>query len=159
VLEILTFFAIIKSNLIMELTISKAVFGIRPNVTMPDKRILDVLGENGVRQLISNQYDCLFKSEVSHLFPTNDVAREKAKLKSSDFFIQILGGRPYFNENQGSPMMTRRHMPFKITPEARIVWLNCYKKVLLNSELEENLILSFWQYLNVFSMWMVNTPE
>lgn len=143
----------------MELEITEVPFGVRPNVEMPDKRIFAILGETGIRQLISNHYDCLFKSEIAHLFPSNEQAQAKAKLKSSDFFIQIFGGYPYYNENQGSPMMTRRHQPFKITAQARIVWLNCYKSVLLKLDLEDELLFSFWKYLNVFSMWMINTPE
>lgn len=143
----------------MELLITEFNFGERPKVEMPDKRIFAILGESGIRQLISNHYDCLFKSEIAHLFPSDEEAREKAKLKSSDFFIQIFGGHPYYNENQGAPMMTRRHQPFKITAQARMLWLNCYRSVLLKLDLEDELLLSFWKYLNVFSMWMVNTPE
>jgi len=73
--------------------------------------------------------------------------------------IQICGGPDYFNQHRGKPMMIDRHSQFSITPEGRVVWLNCYKKVLLELNIPENLVLSFWNYINVFSNWMVNTPS
>jgi hemoglobin len=56
-------------------------------------------------------------------------------------------------------MLAKRHSPFAITEEARIVWLQCYIEVLSKLELPEDLISSFWNYLNTFSFWMVNTNE
>jgi len=51
-----------------------------------------------------------------------------------------------------------RHAPFTITLEGRNVWLTCYKEALLELDIPENLVLSFWNYINVFSIWIVNTP-
>lgn len=56
-------------------------------------------------------------------------------------------------------MMFVRHQPFKITPKARVVWLECYIEVLKNLDIEEDLIKSFWDYLDIFSIWMINTNE
>jgi len=39
------------------------------------------------------------------------------------------------------------------------VWLNCYKQALAELTIPRPLIVSFWNYLNVFSSWMVNAPE
>ena len=109
--------------------------------------------------MVSDHYDLLSKSEIKHLFPRIDEALDKAKQRSSDFFIQICGGHPYFNENRGKPLLAKRHAPFAITPAARIVWLKCYQQVLSKLDLPEEIIQSFWNYLNVFSVWMVNTKE
>ena len=143
----------------MELEITDYIFGARPGVTMPDKQILKQIGEEGVRKLVSAHYDLLKKSEIKELFPKNEVALDVAKERAADFFIQILWGHPYYNENRGSPMMTRRHLPFKISSSAREIWLNCYKVLLIQLDLPEQLILSYWDYLNVFSTWMVNAKE
>ncbi len=144
---------------LMELTITDYAFGMRPGVAMPDKQILELLGEERVRKLVSDHYDLLVESEIKNLFPGNPVALDAAKERAADFFIQILGGPQYYNENRGNPMMTRRHMPFKITPSARNIWLGFYKELLLGLDLPEHLIQSYWNYLNVFSTWMVNTKE
>ena len=143
----------------MDLSISQFKFGQRPGVTIPTPEFLEKLTEAGVRKMVSDHYDLLSRSEVKHLFPRIDEALDKAKQRSSDFFIQICGGHPYFNENRGKPVLVRRHAPFAITPEARMVWLNCYQQVLSTLDIPEELIQSFWNYLNVFSSWMVNTSE
>jgi len=55
------------------------------------------------------------------------------------------------------PQLNKRHLPFKITNEGRTVWLNCYKEVLQKLDLPEEVKLSFWNYLDVFSKWMINS--
>lgn len=143
----------------MELKIEEYQFGEKPQVTRPDKAILEYLGEKGIRKLVDDHYNLLRESKYGSLFPAEEKEFEAAKLRSSDFFIQVLGGPEYFNQNRGAPMLVRRHQPFKISKEARIVWLQCYQKLLPKLDLPEVLILSFWEYLNVFSSWMINTEE
>ncbi len=106
--------------------------------------------------MVDDHYNLLTESSINDLFPKNPIALEKAKEHSADFFIQICGGPDYFNHNRGKPQLNRRHVPFKITAEGRIEWLNCYKPVLQELELPEEVLLSFWNYLDVFSKWMVN---
>ncbi len=141
----------------MNFTINHYEFGQRPPVSLPSPEFLDVLKEEGIRKLVSDHYDLLVQSEIKHLFPRIEEQLDKAKQRSSDFFIQICGGHPYFNENRGKPMLASRHTPFKITPEARIVWLRCYQEVLSKLNIQEQVIQSFWNYINVFSFWMVNS--
>lgn len=143
----------------MELKIDRMTFGARPNQYMPDLELYQHLGEEGVRKMVSDHYDLLVQSSIKHLFPTNPVGLDAAKERSADFFVQRLGGPDYFNQHRGKPMLVRRHMPFKITPDARIVWLECYREVLLKLEAPEHLIVAFWKYLHDFSNWMVNTPD
>lgn len=140
----------------MYFSISQFEFGQRPPVILPSPEFLEKLTEEGMRKLVSDHYDLLSQSEIKNLFPRIDEALDKAKQRSSDFFIQICGGHPYFNENRGKPMLAKRHATFTITPEARMVWLDCYKQVLSKLDLPEELVQSFWNYLNVFSFWMVN---
>jgi len=110
-----------------------------------------------MRLMVSEHYDLLKESEIKDLFPRNPIALEKAKENSADFFIQICGGPQYFNQNRGKPQLNSRHLPFKITAEGREVWLNCYKQVLQKLDLPDEVRLSFWNYLDVFSKWMVNS--
>jgi hemoglobin len=141
----------------MELTINTFEFGERPSVTLPSPLMLELLKEEGMRQMVSDHYDLLHKSEIKHLFPADEENFKAAKQRSADFFIQICGGPPYFNINRGKPVLAARHAPFAITPEARIIWLSCYKAVLVKLTIPEEVIVSYWNYLNYFSNWMVNT--
>lgn len=143
----------------MNYTITQAQIGTRPKVELPNPRILEVLGEEGMRKMISDHYDLLKQSNIRGLFPPNDQAFEMAKKHSADFFIQICGGPRYFDENRGAPMMAARHSPFAITQEARRIWLESYIIVLSNLDLEDELKQSFWNYLDIFSIWMMNTHD
>ena len=127
--------------------------------SLPNPEFLKVVGEDGLRKIISDHYDLIRKSPINNIFPEDEKEFEQAKINSSDFFIQICGGPKYFNENRGAPMMVARHQPFKITPKTRMVWLECYIEVLKKLDIDEELLKSFWNYLDIFSIWMVNTPE
>lgn len=140
----------------MNLEISPYHFGQRPDVTRPHADFLAFLGEDGIRSMINKHYDLMKESSISHLFPMNEVEFEKAKVRSADFIIQICGGPDYFNQNRGKPMLINRHAPFEISEKDREVWLKCYKEALLQTQLPDYLIQSFWNYINVFSAWMIN---
>ncbi|MBL6964539.1 MAG: globin [Bacteroidetes bacterium] len=131
----------------------------RPAVALPDPEFLKQVGEKGLRQLVSDHYDLLRTSDIKHLFPQEDSLFQQAKIKSADFFVQICGGHSYYHENRGKPRLMDRHRPFKITPKERLVWLMCYQQPLSKLELPERLILSFWNYLDIFSIWMINASE
>jgi len=140
----------------LDLTISPAQKGEHLIVQKPSPGILQMLKEEGIRKLVSDHYDLLVKSDIKHLFPVVPEQLEMAKKHASDFFIQVMGGPPYFNMNRGQPAMTRRHAQFKISTEARIEWLKCYQQLMPQLPLPEHLIQSYWNYLNNFSSWMIN---
>ena len=144
----------------MNLNITQVMFGVRVPVTKPIPEFLLEMGEEGIRKLVSDHYDKLKVSEISFLFPLDDADFEEAKKHSSDFFIQICGGPAYFNQNRGAPQMVGRHAPFRITASARNTWLELYKPLILElkeKNITETSLQSFWNYLDVFSSWMINT--
>ena len=143
----------------MEYTITTAQIGTRPPVQIPSPKVLEFLGEEGMRKLISDHYDILRESNIKGLFPPSDEGFALAKKHSADFFIQICGGPQHFNQKRGRPMMAARHAPFAITQEARRVWLESYIMILKPLDMPEELKESFWNYLDVFSIWMMNTEE
>ena len=71
----------------MEFTISKYIRGIRPEVSLPSTQMFTLLGEEGIRNLVSDHYDLLKVSNVKHLFPQDELGLKRAKEHSSDFFI------------------------------------------------------------------------
>jgi len=149
----------------MDFTISQGVMGVRPPVTKAQPEFLQLLGEEGARKMVSDHYDLLVKSDAKELFPLVGDDLVEAKKHASDFIIQICGGPAYFNQNRGAPQMVGRHAPFRITMEARNTWLEEYAKVLSNLKskdgeaMPEDLVKGFWNYLDVFSLWMVNTAS
>ncbi len=134
--------------------------GVTPPVTKPNPGFLTDIGEEGMRALLDRFYMGLYESPIKELFPQEIDVMKDAGQTSADFFIQICGGTPYFNQNRGAPQMGKRHAPFAITPDARLHWLVCFEEALQliideKQSSEEN-IQSFWDYLNVFSIWMIN---
>jgi len=141
----------------MELNITEYKTGERPNVERPSIEVYKISGEEGIRELVYDHYELLKVSLVKDLFPEEGPGLDKAKKNAADFFVQICGGPMYFNKNRGRPMMYKRHLPHKITPEARKVWLECYREALLKRNLPEEVMLSFWNYIDTFSVWMINS--
>jgi len=144
----------------MNLEIMQAQFGVRPPVVKPIPEFLLEVGEEGIRTLISKHYDKIKESEIFKIFPQDEQEFAQAKINSADFFIQICGGKPHFTINRGAPQMIGRHAPFRIDAKAREVWLELYKPLLLELEKEgvtQTSLNSFWGYLNIFSIWMINT--
>ena len=144
----------------MNLEIMQGQFGVRPPVTKPLPEFLIEMGEEGIRKMVANHYDKIKQSDIFEIFPQDESEFEDAKKHSADFMIQICGGPAYFNQNRGAPQMVGRHAPFRITPQTRQRWLELYREVILELEKEgvtERSLTSWWNYINVFSLWMVNT--
>ncbi len=146
----------------MNLEIMQSQFGVRPSVSKAIPEFLLEMKEEGIRKMVADHYDKIKQSEIYDIFPQDPQEFEDAKRHSADFMIQICGGPAYFNQNRGAPQMVGRHAPFRITAETRQVWLELYREVLMDLEkdgITERSLQSWWNYINVFSNWMVNTPS
>lgn len=143
----------------MNLQINIYPFGSRPDVTKPHPDFYKTLKEEGIRKMVSRHYDLMRLSAINSLFPTDNEEFETAKSRSADFMIQICGGPDYFNQHRGKPMLINRHAPFTINEAGRQIWLQCYQQALMETNLPEHLIESFWEYIQVFSAWMVNEKD
>ena len=144
----------------MKLEIAYAQFGARPAVTKPIPEFLIEATEDGIRKLVSDHYDAIKTSDIAHLFPRDDEGLAKAKQHAADFLIQICGGPAYFNQTRGAPRMLGRHAPFRIDAKARETWVALFIPLLeqLHEDgVTETSIRSIWDYLNIFSIWMINT--
>lgn len=130
-----------------------------PPIEKPNPQFLTQVGEEGIRNLLKRFYLALDISPIRHIFPPKDTqGMLDAGQVSADFFIQICGGPHYFNQRHGMPQMRGRHAPFAITAEARLHWLICFENALkpLETEVSEENLQSFWNYINIFSIMMIN---
>lgn len=143
----------------MELKIIKLHPSDRPEASPPEKIMFELLGEEGIRKMVSDHYDLLVQSEIKHLFPPAGPGLELAKERSADFFVQRLGGPDYFNKKRGQPRLAQRHSFFSVTPEGRVEWLRCYRPVVEKLSIPDEVKEVFWTYLHDFSNWMVNSPD
>ena len=147
----------------LDFSILPYVEGVNPPVTKPNPAFLTDITEQGMRDLLDRFYMGLFESPIKDIFPQDKAAMKIAAQHSADFFIQICGGPQYFNQNRGAPQMRARHAPFRITPNARLHWLVTYEEalqpIIKNKLSSEENIQSFWNYINVFSQWMINSRD
>jgi hemoglobin len=137
--------------------------GVNPPVTKPNPAFLVDITEQGMRNLLDKFYMALFESPIKDIFPLTKEEMKIAGQHSADFFIQICGGPQYFNQNRGAPQMRGRHAPFHITPNARLHWLVIFEEalqpIITGKQSSEENIQSFWNYLNIFSQWMINSKD
>lgn len=144
----------------LKLEITPGKKGIRPPVTKPHPGFFHQVGEERFRKLVDDHYELIRNSDIAFLFPVNDEDDfTQAKNNAADFLIQICGGPDYFNQHRGEPRMVGRHAPFRIDEHARERWLEFYAELLPkleNEGINPDYIKSFWDYLDIFSIWMIN---
>ena len=147
----------------MTLEITPGQLGVRPPVIKPHPGFYLQVGEERFRKLVDDHYELIRVSDIGFIFPIHDEDDfDAAKKHAADFFIQICGGPDYFNQSRGAPQMVGRHAPFRIDEHSRRRWLEFYAQLLpalLEEDIEEEYIQSFWTYLDIFSIWMINTPN
>jgi hemoglobin len=126
----------------------------------PSREIFAKMGRENVYRLLEDFYQELGRSSIRALFPPDLLESSK---RSAAFFGQLLGGPPEYNEKYGSPRMRARHMPFQITLEARIEWLRAFERTLEDAPQKYAFpvehLQGFRDFLEAFSMWMVNTES
>ena len=129
-----------------------------PQDILPNPCIYTKMGEDNIFKILEDFYLELEKTSIRPMFPED--MREASK-RSAAFFVFILGGPPLYQQQIGSPRMRHRHMPFVIDEAARQVWLNTFKKILVNAEEKYQFPMEFMDefvnYLDRFSEWMVNS--
>lgn len=124
-----------------------------PPVSPDIRKVYDSAGEEALRELVHLFYEEIETSAIRHMFPEH---LEESEKKAADFMVQVLGGPQYYTHNYQQPKMRQQHMPFEIDEKARRAWLGSYKKALAKSAMSEKDKEIVWDYLNVFSTWMVN---
>lgn len=147
----------------LDLQITPGEIGVRPPVTKPHPGFLHEVGEERFEKLVYDHYESLKTSDIAFLFPIfDDEDFAEAQKHAFDFLIEMSGGPDYFTQSRGEHQMVGRHAPFRIDEAARCSWLALYKPLLEALEDEgitPEYIESFWNYLDIFSMWLVNTKS
>lgn len=117
--------------------------------------LFEELGPVNLRQLVDVFYDQVFDSEkIGPLFK-NDKA--EIKQKQYMFLTQFLGGPDLYSQHFGHPRMRMRHLPHKITTEAREEWLSCMKNAIDSLPIQENLKVRLFNVFPQVAQHMVNS--
>ncbi|HHD77343.1 MAG TPA: globin [Campylobacteraceae bacterium] len=145
--------------------ITPAVKGEKVTFSNPGPEFYEAVGgEEGMRKLMYHFYDLIYESDIHNFFPQDPEAFQEVKEKNTKFFIQRCGGPKLYNEaDAGEDLdhyMMRFHDDFSINEKARVEWLGCMREALKKHEMDEDLKLDFWNYVEAFSKLTVNQfPE
>jgi hemoglobin len=113
------------------------------------------LGPSNLKQLVNAFYDLVFDSEkIGPLFK-ND--KEEIKKKQYMFLTQFLGGPDIYSQHFGHPRMRMRHLPHRITDEARQEWLRCMKQAIDSLQIDDDLRGRLFNVFPQVAQHMVNS--
>ena len=147
----------------MSMNITDVIKGEAVNFKNPPIEFFEAVGgEDGMRELMYSFYDKIYESDIAHFFPQDEAEFHEIKVKNTKFFIQICGGpKVYEDEAQGMDLnefMIRVHDDFSITEKSRVEWLGTIREALNELKgVDEELIETFWDYLDNFSKLTVNS--
>lgn len=89
------------------------------------------------------------------MYPQHDLEGSIHRL--STFLQQYWGGPTTYSDERGHPRLRRRHVAFKINPDARDRWLAHMRVALDSIELSPLHDATFWGYLEQAAHSLVNT--
>jgi hemoglobin len=120
-----------------------------------EKTIYEFLGEENLKKLVDEFYELVKVNPViKDLFKNNF---EEIKYKQYLFLTQFLGGPPIYTEKFGHPMMRKRHLPHKITNQAKEEWLSCMREAIDKLPIDKNLKFNLYNCFPMLAEHMVNS--
>lgn len=127
-----------------------------PPILFPSPSFLEKVGAENIYTIVLHHHRLLQKSAIAPMYPTDEAHFLEGVTKASRFLVQALGGEKMYTFSYGPPSMCRTHAPFAIDDAAREVWLMAYKQTLHDLHFPKELIEEFWNWIEPFSMRMVN---
>lgn len=113
------------------------------------------IGAENIKLLVNGFYEYVFQSpKIEPLFRTD---RNEIKRKQELFLTQFLGGPPVYSMEFGHPKMRMRHLPHKITEEAKEEWLRCMKQAIADLPVSDKLKEELFSIFPKVAAHMVNS--
>jgi hemoglobin len=114
------------------------------------------IGPERLRLLVTGFYNEVFSNELLRpLFAKSD--RKLVEEKQFQFLTQFLGGPSLYSDTYGHPKMRMRHMPHKITVEAKNEWLSCMHRAINTLDLDEKIKNQLFEVFPKLAAHMVNS--
>lgn len=93
--------------------------------------------------------------ELRPMYPEEDLGPAEVRLRM--FLEQYWGGPTTYSEQRGHPRLRMRHVPFKVTPRMRDVWLKHMRDAVDELELAPLHESLLWDYLERAAHSLVNS--
>ncbi|MGN6598513.1 MAG: globin [Actinomycetales bacterium] len=115
-------------------------------------------GRATFEKLVDRFYDGVAEDPVLRpMYPEEDLSGARERLRM--FLEQYWGGPRTYSEQRGHPRLRMRHVPFRVTPEARDHWLQHMRDGVDSLDLPEPAEQMLWDYLVSAAHSLVNTLE
>ncbi|MCU4675884.1 group II truncated hemoglobin [Catenovulum sp. 2E275] len=107
-------------------------------------------GESQVNKLANRFYDIMENDpHAAELLAIHPQPMDSIRQRFFEFLSGWLGGPDLFVEKYGHPRLRARHLPFKVTPHQRDLWMLCMNQaldeVVSHPALKKELQKSFYQ--------------
>lgn len=127
-----------------------------PEVPFPSLRVIEALGEHGLRQLVAQHHALLRQSAIGHLFAQDAAQFAQLVERVADFVVEACGGAAQYTPAHGHTCMRTRHFPFTIDEAAREVWLTLLWQALADCAAPAAVREEYWAWMEPFSLRMIN---
>lgn len=117
--------------------------------------IYDKLGDQNVQLLVDNFYALVQENDVIAPLFKGDFTLIKEK--QFMFLSQFLGGPGRYTAAYGHPKMRMRHLPHKITEEAKDQWLQCMKQAIETLPIDNEFKVVLYNCFPAVAQHMVNS--
>ena len=125
---------------------------------MNEEALYDTIGEDGFVRLIRAFYAQVPDDPIlGPMYPKEDLPGAEERLR--DFLIGRFGGPQRYVERRGHPRLRMRHMPFRVTPEAKERWLFHMRAAVDALALPPLYEGTLWDYMERAALSMVNSPS
>ncbi|WP_173401122.1 globin [Arthrobacter sp. Br18] len=115
-------------------------------------------GHDTFVKLVDVFYEGVAQDELLRpMYPEEDLGPAKERLLL--FLEQYWGGPKTYGETRGHPRLRMRHMPFRVTPEARDSWLRHMRAAVDSLDLAPLHEATLWDYLDRAAQSMVNAAS
>jgi len=123
---------------------------------LPSIRLYMLWGEVKIRQMVRHHHYLLRLGDIENFLPNDNDKFEHATRKTADFFVDILSKGKFSTLTYPYPSLKMRYFQITVDEYARDVWLDAYKKAILDMKMPSECIEDFWNWIEQLSIWMVN---
>ena len=110
------------------------------------------------KALVANFYkEVEVNAILRPMYPEEDLAGAAERLQL--FLEQYWGGPDTYSKTRGHPRLRMRHGGFHIDGVARDAWIACMKNAVDGMEIDPEIKVELWKYLQSAAIHLVNQPD
>lgn len=123
---------------------------------LPSLHLYMQWGEDKIRKMVRYHHYLLRLGDIENFLSYNHEEFEHATSKTADFFVDVLSRGKFSKTLYGYPAIKMRYFQITVDEHARDVWLESYKKAIIDMKMPSECIEDFWDWIEPLSLWMVN---